>query len=175
MKEPDYCKRSLHMHHGLRTGGRKIGLCAVACPNLDERQIGVASGDGLEGKGGYASLSGDPGNVGRTGGGDGDEAVTLVPMDDGDCLAVATEEVSGVNVDELENSGVELELDWHGVDVMSVRERNRDLEGAANGWVRVSWNDREANGRASGGRWLGRILVWGRGGRLGSRGRPSGR
>ena len=61
-----------------------------------------------------------PVDVGRARGGDGDEAVAFVAMDEGDGLAVAAEEVAGVDVDELEHRGIELHLQRHGEDVAAV-------------------------------------------------------
>ena len=43
-------------------------------------------------------------------------------MDDGDGLAVAAEQVSGVDVDELQDGRVELQLQRHGVEVAGVGE-----------------------------------------------------
>src|SRR6185369_3028923 len=51
--------------------GRKVGLGAGACPDLDEGEVRVSRGDGLEGQGGNASLPGDAGDVGRARGRDG--------------------------------------------------------------------------------------------------------
>ena len=50
-------------------------------------------------------------------------------------LAVAAEEVAGVDVDELEDGWVELHLKRHGEDVASVAEHDGDLEGAADSLV----------------------------------------
>src|ERR1700709_440487 len=107
------------MYHGLRTDGRKIGLLAVESADFDQSEVGVPGRDGLESKGAEASLAVDAACVGRPGGGEGDEAVVF-PVNQGGELAVAAEEVSGVDVDELEDSWVELHLKGDGEDVASV-------------------------------------------------------
>ena len=53
------------------------------------------------------------------------------------------EEVSGIDVDELEDSRVELHLQRHGVDVVAVAEHDGDLEGAADGLVGAGGNHAE--------------------------------
>ena len=70
------------------TAGR-LACELLRAPTLTRVRFGVSGCDGLEGEGADASLSDDAGGVGRTLGGDGDEAVALVAMDDGDGLAVA--------------------------------------------------------------------------------------
>src|SRR5580704_6657591 len=119
------------MHHGLRTDSRKVGLGAVASSNFDEREVGVTSGDGLEGEGAETAMTADACGVGRTLAGDGDEAVFVVTMSYRDGLAIASQEVSCVDVDELQDSWVELHLQRHGVDIAGVAEHDGDLEGAA--------------------------------------------
>jgi hypothetical protein len=108
------------MHRGLRTYGRKVGLCARTCSYLDESEVGVTCCDGLEGKIGDASLPVDSCDVGRTGGGDGHQTITLITMDDGDGLSVTREQISGVDVNELEDGWVELKLNWYGIEVASI-------------------------------------------------------
>ena len=71
------------MYHGLRTDGRKIGLRAVDSADFDERELRVAGGNGLEGQSTEASLTRDAGCVGRTTGGDGDEAVVVAMYERG--------------------------------------------------------------------------------------------
>jgi hypothetical protein len=122
------------MYHGLRTDGRKIGLLAVESADFDEGEVGVPSRDGLEGEGAEASLPADAGCVGRPRGGDGDQAVVL-PVDEGGELAVAAEEVSGIDVDELEDGWIEFQLEGYGEDVAPVAEHDGYLEGAADGLV----------------------------------------
>src|ERR1700727_1158654 len=136
------------MHHGLGTDGRKIGLRAVVSADFDEGEVGVTGGDGLEGESSDASLPVDSCGVGRTFGGYGDESGAVVAMGDGDELAVAREEVAGVDVDELENGWVELHLQRNGEDVVSVAEHDGNLEGAADGLVGAGRGDGEADGRA---------------------------
>src|ERR1700679_3136224 len=126
------------MYHSLHTEGRKIGLRAVVGPDFDEREVGVSGGNGFEGQSAEASLPADAGRVGRTFGGDGDQAVAVVAVGDGDDLTVTAEEVSGVHVDELEDGGVELELKRHGEDIATVADHDSDLEGAADALVRGS-------------------------------------
>src|SRR6478609_3399555 len=119
------------MHHGLRTDGRKIGLGAGACPDLDEGEVRVSRSDGLEGQGSDTSLTRDACDVRRARGGDGYQAISLISMDDGDRLSVTREQVSGVHIYQLEDSGVELELKGYGVEVAGIRRSNRHLEGGA--------------------------------------------
>src|SRR6267378_550883 len=78
-----------------------------------------------------------------------DEGVVF-PVDEGGELAVAAEEVSGVDVDELEDSWVELHLEGHGEDVASVAEHDGYLEGAADGLVGGGRNNAKADGWAAG-------------------------
>src|SRR6266478_187638 len=137
------------MYHGLRTDGRKIGLLAVESADFDEGEVGVPSRDGLEGEGAEASLPVDAGGVRRTSGGDGDEAVVF-PVDQGGELAVAAEEVPGVDVDELKDSWIELHLEGHREDVAPVAEHDGYLEGAADGLVGGGRDDGKADGRAAG-------------------------
>ena len=118
MGHPDWYKCSLHMYHGLGTDGRKIGLRAVVSADFDEGEVGVTGGDGLEGERADASLPVDSGRVGGTFGGDGDETGAVVAVGDGGDLAVAAKEVAGVDVDELEDGGIELHLEGHGEDVV---------------------------------------------------------
>ena len=56
------------MYHCLRTDSRKVGLGAVAGSDFDEREVGVAGGDGLEGEGAETALPADAGGVGRAAG-----------------------------------------------------------------------------------------------------------
>ena len=105
----------------------------VLSSDLDEVEVGVTGGKSFEGEGSDVSLPGDAGDAGWTGAGDGDETVALVAVDDGDGLTVAAEEVSGVDVDQFKDSGVELHLERDGVDVVSVAEHDGDLESAADG------------------------------------------
>src|SRR5258708_1551220 len=137
------------MYHGLGTDGRKIGLLAVDGADFDEGEVGVAGRDGLKGEGAEASLPVDSGGVGRTGGGDGDQAVVFA-VDEGGELAVAAEQVAGVDVDELEDGGVELHLEGHGEDVARVVEHEGYLEGAAYGLVGGGRGDGKADRGAGG-------------------------
>ena len=61
---------------------------------------------------------------GRAGCGDGDHAVAFVAVDQGDRLAVAAEQAACVDVDQLQNLGIELDLQRHGVDVVRVGEQD---------------------------------------------------
>src|ERR1700744_2826806 len=136
------------MYHGLRPYGRKIGLLAVDGADLDEGEVGVAGRYGLEGESAEASLPVDARGVGRPTGGDGGEAVVFA-MDEGGRLAVAAEEVAGVDVDELEDGWVELELQRDRSDVAAVANHDRDLEGAADGLASAGRDDGEVDGRPS--------------------------
>ena len=110
------------MHHGLGADGRKIGLGAVASPDLDQCEVGVSGGNGLEGERAEVSLPADTAGVGRPSCGDGDEAIAVVAMDESHRLAIAAEEVACIDVDELKNLGVVLHLQGDGVDVASMVE-----------------------------------------------------
>src|SRR5215469_6269812 len=146
------------MYHGLGTDGRNVDLIAVEGSNFDERQVGVTGGDSLEGQGRYPSLPRDSCSVRRPRSSNGDQAVALIPMDDGDRLSVTPEEVPRVNVDELQDRGIELKLNRHREDVSGVVEVDGDREGAADSLVSGGRNDREAYGRTG---WLSRRLVSG--------------
>src|ERR1700692_962243 len=89
MRLPDCCECSLHMYHGLCTDGRKIGLGAIARANFDQSHAGVSGCYGFEGEVTDASLPVDSTDVGWSGGGDGNETVALVAVDDGYRLTVA--------------------------------------------------------------------------------------
>src|SRR5260370_42074550 len=122
---------SLHMHHGLRTDGRKRRLCTVARANFDEREIRIASRRSLEGQGAYVALAGDTFSARRTRARDRHQAVAFVAMHNGDRLTVTAQEVSSVHIHELEHRRVELQLQRHRVDILTAAERYRHLEGAA--------------------------------------------
>ena len=94
-------------------------------PTLVSASCESPGGDGLEGEGADVTLAVDSPGSGGTRGGDGDEAVALVAVDDGDRLPIAPEEVACIDVDELEDLGVELHLQRNGVEVVSVGRRRR--------------------------------------------------
>src|SRR5579871_1748374 len=146
MKSPGCCERSLHMHHGLRTDGRKIGLGAVTGADLDESEVGVTGCCRLEGEGGDTSLAVDASYVRRTGGGNGDETIALITMDDRDCLTVTTEQVASVDIDEFEDTGIELDLERYRIDDARSIEHDGNLESTAYGLV----SSRSVDGKAYG-------------------------
>ncbi len=71
------------------SNGGDAGLGAVFGADPGKGEGGVAGGNGLEGEDADGTLTGDAGGSGRTGGGDGDETVALVAVNDGDGLAIA--------------------------------------------------------------------------------------
>src|SRR5579871_3557658 len=65
---------------------------------------------GLEGERADDAGAGDAGDAGRPGGGDLDDARTIVAVDERDGLAILAEQVAGVDVDQREAGWVVLNL-----------------------------------------------------------------
>ena len=61
-------------------------------------------------------------------------------------------EIPGIDVDELEDCGIELHLQWNRVDVVAVREHDGDLEGATYGLGGDGRDHAKADGLARYGR-----------------------
>ena len=85
------------MDRSLIAERRQVYLLRVFGSKLGDGDGRVSGGDGLEGQSGDDSLPVGAGRVGRTCGGEGDEAVAFVAVRQGDSLVAFREQRTGVD------------------------------------------------------------------------------
>src|ERR1035437_10861753 len=98
------------MDYGLRTDCRQVCLDAVPGANLDQGNVGIACGHGLERENADLALPVDTANAGWSRGRAGNQSIALVAVYQSDGLAIAAEQATGVDIYQLQHLRVELEL-----------------------------------------------------------------